>query len=1162
MAKSHSATAAPAAARDGRESEDEFSDGFDQSDDGDSSEDEDGENEEAETKAVATSHQNGRPTKKQRRQITAQEVQIARETAELFKSNIFKLQIDELVAELKLKEQHVTRIEKVLHRLHDCILAVPASDMLTLEEAEASLSGGRVAIAFPEPRPTKANYKFAYLPPQDVSLVGLFGLKTGISQPEGSSIDISLTMPELLFLPRDYLNYRALYKRSFYMAYLAEHLISTTRKNHLPVKISYRYLNDDVLCPVLNLESIRTDNDEDLSFHKTRFTINLLVALPFGVFDSKKLLPDRNCIRVQSENDDSLPPTPYYNSSLLSQTTYDYYLKFLYAKKKSAEAFKDACTLGRLWLQQRGFGSQISKGGFGHFEFAVLMGCLLAGGGASGNKILMHGFSSYQLFKATVNYLATMDLTLGYLSFTSQIGEGASCKYNAGAGFNTPTLFDKTVKLNLLWKMTSSSYHELQQCAVVTSNSLSDLVFDRFDDILLKKLSLDNLRYDLVYRFEVPDALQESFGTLEKISFITLDNYVKQKLYTVLKAALGERITSLVVTSEKTNSSFPLAKKKPAAQSKNFTVGVQLNAEECDKLVTKGPSDSEDAEVAKFKAFWGAKTSLRRFKDGTIQHCVVWTSERNEPLVSQIMEYALSVHVQPEASEYLQSIAKFFNQKLPVPLVQPANSSAVTSTANFAMAKSAFEGLSKIMYGLDLPLQIKSIMPCSASLRSTALLQPVPFAVSNPDFWCDVILQFESSSRWPDEIAAMEKTKAAFLLKMSELLNEESTYRAYLSQDTAIPFADIVLLHVLTPEGFGFRFRVLAERDEILYLRAVAQAGTQRALVQDIYLKFNQKYLGSIKHTRTIGILATSFPYYSPTVRLFKQWLDAHALLCHFTDELVELLALKPFVDPAPYSVPNSVEKGFLQVLNFIAGWNWKDQPLILDLVKRQEDDEFDKLSDRLTVQAHQVIQSNFEKIRKSDPSGMKTQLFVGTRDDPLGILWSNTVTLPIASRLTALARAALQLVKTQGVSAKNVQLMFTPAFKDFDFVIKTKNDLHKSSGVMRASEYRNLNSNMSFPENLASKFDLTHELAAQLENAFGQAVIFSTRRCPALFEDSVLCGVFVPSALTKKKFRVTLGLDVKPAGDDEVVLDKQDVLHQIRLLGGDLIKSVDVHKV
>lgn len=1105
---------------------------------------------------------NGPAKKKQKSQVTAQDVQVARETAELFKSNIFKLQIDELVNEVKIKDSHVAKIEKALHRLHHCISQVPATEQLTLEEAERKINSKKLVIPFPDPKPTKVNYKFAYLPPENVALVGSFGLKTGIAQQHGLGIDISLVMPKLLFSPKDYLNYRALYKRSFYMAYLAEHLISLTKKEHLPVKMSYFFLNDDVLCPVLKLESIKTDNEDDLCFHKTKFTINLIVSLPFGVFETKKLLPDKNCIRVQSDTEE-LPPTPYYNSLLVSMATQDYYLKYLYRNKKSAEAFKDACTLGRLWLQQRGFGSALNKGGFGHFEFAILLAALLNGGGNNGNKILLHGFSSYQLFKGAIKYLATMDLTSGYLSFSSDLDQSSASKYVPEAGFNTPTIFDKNVKLNVLWKMSKLLYQALKQHAIHSFDLLNDVVYDRFDAIFLRKSGLDMLKYDLVFKLTVPEELHDSFGALEKITFITFDNYIKHKLYIILKNALGDRATSIEIINDKVNDLFPLVKRKPSSQhSDSYTIGIELNPDECDKIVTKGPNDTDEEAAARFRSFWGSKASLRRFKDGTIQHCVVWTIENNERVVSLIVHYVLGLHLHPTITQHLTSTISKFNAKLPIPLSASAAGQGVTGTTNFTLLKESFEELCKIMYNLELPLSVKSILPALASLRNTSILQPVPFAVSNPDFWNDVVLQFETSSRWPDEIKALEKTKTAFLLKVSETLNKESTYKCFLTKDSSIPYMeDITLMNVLTPGGYGFRFRVLSERDEILYLRAVSNAGTQKAMVQNVYLKFNQKYLGAVKHSRTVSILSTHFPYYSPTVRLFKQWLDSQVLLSHLNDELVELIALKPFVDPAPHSVPNSVEKGFLQVLEFVSSWNWKDDGLILDLVKRTDGDELDnKLSDKLTIRAYQVIQLNFDKIRQTDPSAMKTQFFVGSRDDPSGILWSSDVTLPIASRLTALARAAIQMVNQQGAE-NSLDLLFTPALHDFDFHLQLrKSDLNKLSGVLKLGGYKNLSGNYtSFPDDITSRYDLGAALVDELNKAFGNVVLFSRRKCVGLYEDNVVCGVFLPA--TSKKFRVSLGMDVKPESKEEVSLNKESILDQIKLLGGDLIRSIKTKK-
>ncbi|KAG5421330.1 UTP22 [Candida metapsilosis] len=1109
---------------------------------GDSSDDED---------IVDDDHAQAKPSsRKGKAQLTAQDIQVARETAELFKSNIFKLQIDELMKEVKVKKSHEEVMEKVLHRLHDLIKEIPSAENLSLEEAEGLFSHKRVAIPFPDPKPTNVKYSFSYGPPEDLSLVGSYGLKTGISQ--GSSIDVALTMPRSLFQPKDYLNYRALHKRAFYLAYLADHLIPLTKKNNLPVKITYSYFNDDVLCPILHIESIQTENPDDLIFFKTKYKINLIPAFPFTVFDSKKLLPDKNCIRIQSDSKE-MPPTPFYNSSILAQSSYDYYLKFLYSMKKSTESFKDACILGRLWLQQRGFNSTLSGGGFGHFEFAILLSALLHGGGLNGNKILLSGFSSYQLFKGAIKYLATMDLDSGYLSFSSEIGESVPAKYKT-EGFNVPTIFDKNTKINILWKMTVSSYEELKGKAIQTLELLNDVVKDRFDPILLQKSNLDFLKFDILLSLTIEENSIEAFGPLEKIRFITFDNYIKSKIHNLIKRALGDRVTIASVWKANIKSFFSVHKRKPTNASKNWVIGLQLHPDECDKVVTKGPDNEEKEKGAAFRSFWGSKASLRRFKDGSVQHCVVWNLSDREPVVVSIMKHIFELHLSAEIAHSLHTDSGMYEKKLPLSLLSTTSNQISHSLSSYTILRNSFDNMTKFLINLDLPLSIKSVMPASTSMRYTSLLQPVPFAVSNPDYWNDCVIQFEISSKWPDELKALEKTKTALLLKISEML-KATEYDTFITSDDSIPFnQDVCLLNVLTPEGFGFRLRVLTERDEVLYLRAVSNADKQKSIAQDVYVKFIQNYQASLKHTRTITQLAQHFPYYSPTVRLVKQWLDSQLLLNHLNDELVELIVLKPFVDPAPYSVPHSVENGFLQVLFFLANWNWRETPLILDAVKSTAEEDY-TLSDRLTIQAYRVIEQNFNKIRETDPTGIKTQFFIGSKDDPSGILWSSNLTLPIAARLTALARAATSLLTSQGSNESFLDLIFTPALKDYDFVLEVKSQkLTTSSGILPANTFKNLVQPLtSYPDDISSKRDFVQAFYHDLEAKFGNAIIFSTKKFTGLCKDNknVIGGLFVPSNLSRKKFRTNLGINVKPDGDkEEVVLNKEAVFDQIKLLG------------
>lgn len=1137
-----------------------------------SEEEEENEEEEDEENDDSSSDSDNEESKKHqsKERISSHDIQVARETAELFKSNIFKLQIDELIKEVKLKDYKISKIEKFLHKLYELIQEVPEFQPQPLEQVEKWFKNKKTVIPFNDPKPTNVNYKFEYKKPENVSIVGSFGLKTGIQSIHGLSIDVNVTMPKESFQQKDYLNYRALHKRAFYLGYLVENLRSIFKKEGLDfLKLSYSYLNGDILTPVLKLTATDSNLDSDYNFYKTKFSVNIIVGLPYRIFDPKKLLPNKNCIRVQKEEDLDLPATPLYNSSILTMTSYDYYLKFLYKAKKSTQQFKEACVLGRLWLSQRGLGSSVAKGGFGHFEFATLTASLLNGGGIQGNKILLHGFSSYQIFKGVIKYLATQDLSSdGYLQFYSDSSEVS--KYIPG-GFNTPTIFDKSSKINILHKVTKNSYTLLVHHAQKTLELLNDVIYDRFDALFLKNSDVDYLKFDYTLNLQLDSNYDDSFGPFEKITNLTYENFITNKISHLLKFGLGDRVKGFNIQVNNLNREFEISKRKPQQPSTiSIQIGLLINPQESEKLVTKGPLESEDSE--QFRSFWGSKSSLRRFKDGTISNSIVWNTDYKEPIVLSIINYIFKRHLKEDIK--LESTIYDFNDLLPLPNIPSATKQPITSTITSINLVKSYDDFYRILTKLDLPLTLKSILPASPGLRSTSYVLPVPYAVSSKDFFNDLILQFETSSKWPDEIAALENVKTAFLLKIHEQLEKETAYKSFMTKDEhTIPYNfNITTLNILTPEGYGFRVRVLTERDEVLYLRAIENCKKEkRSELESIYIKFNQRYLGSVSHTRTISTISHHFPFYPPTVRLFKKWLDDQLLLPHFTEELIELIALKPFVDPAQFDTPSSVENGFFKILSFLSGWNWKEDPLILDLSSRPDEEDQDneivsKLSDKITVQTYHQIKSNFDNIRKQDPQGLKTQFFVASKIDKSGILWSKGIPLPIAARLTALSKVAIQLVNKNGVTKETIKLLFTASIADYDFVLKLKsNPLTLSSGVSpkKTKTFKNLIAdNGSYPTDIVSKLDPIAKLASILSLKYKGKIIFSYK-VNNISEDgeNVLCGLFVPNTLQKSKFKVQLGYNFKPLAKEEVIINKEAVFNEILNYAGDLVVGFESKK-
>ncbi len=79
------------------------------------------------------------------------------------------------------------------------------------------------------------------------------------------------------------------------------------------------------------------------------------------------------------------------------------------------------------------------------------MALLLRWGGLKGQPILFNGYSSYQLFKATLQYLATNDLVLKPFIIDSD--------HTVVGNNNYPLFFDGKRGLNVLFKMTVWSYN-------------------------------------------------------------------------------------------------------------------------------------------------------------------------------------------------------------------------------------------------------------------------------------------------------------------------------------------------------------------------------------------------------------------------------------------------------------------------------------------------------------------------------------------------------------------------------------------------------------------------------------------------------------------------------------------------------------------------------
>jgi U3 small nucleolar RNA-associated protein 22 len=1026
-----------------------------------------------------------------------------------------------------------------------------------------------VAVPFPNPRPPKdAKYKLQFERPASINATGSYPLKIATRTEDKFSIDLVVTMPQSLFQEKDYMNHRYFYKRAYYLACLA---VGIKESKEHKFQMSFDYLNGNQLQPILVIRPSGNGDADDFSGAKC--DIRVLIALPEATFPKNKLVPNSNCVRPKDTEDEetkkALPPTPFYNSTVQSDANVTAYLKLLHATASKADAFRDACILGRVWLKQRGLGSRLRKGGFGNFEWATLMALLLQPDTGIGGQALSPGYSSYQLFKATLQFLARHDLSkkpfmIQALNVTIPKNE------------TVPIFFDGARGHNILFKMTQWSYKRLQLEAKATVDMLSDSVFDHFDSTFILKTELPKFKYDAT--LEIPLAAIE-IDTASEAYDSSLSN-VCRKVNNAFTRALTDRITALSFTlPDEENWSLSMQRPKDSMRG-SLLVSFSTDPANANRTVDHGPSAENKQEAAAFRKFWGEKSELRRFKDGSILESVVWSSkDTSVPVIEQIVLYVLRKHLSASVAEQAKYSSDTFAQLIPAGRIQ-----GQSGVAPFLPIMNAFSALEKDIRDLeDLPLQLRHLRAADPQLRYTSVEPPSPGNLP-----ASVVLQFEGSGRWPDDLCAIQRTKIAFLLRIAELLIKvNSDYAARVGlENPSQPAQNQAFLDVTAPAGFTFRIRIYHDREVTLFDRQLKDssldAASRESAAASLAL-YKREFVQSPLHSQVLQTLSTRFLALSPSIRLVKRWFASQLLTPHFASELIELLVIRTFLQPHPWSVPSTATTGFLRTLAWISRWDWRHVPLVVDFsttFSNNPAELADTNSKGMKAQDLERLQTRFEAWRRIDPAMNRVVLFAASNLDEEGTTWTDKSKPEkvVAARLTALAKAATQAVRADddlllkhinngGNEQAQADLLsrslFSANFIEYDIVISmnAKHTLKPSKKRKSELQFKNLEIQGSSRQE-PSMTPVAQLFAQELLDVYGDAILW--------FWDSEtlekIVGLWNPVVTGKRSWKIKAGWNSEPkrksgtkSKEVDIGVNKAAVINEIRRLGGDLIREVAV---
>lgn len=957
---------------------------------------------------------------------------------------------------------------------------------------------------------------------------------------ERLGIDMVVQMPKTLFQDKDYLDMRYFYRRAYYIAYIASNIKAELGDD---IDIHYELLHENPLLPILILRLPQQETGKSSKKSKHDAHIRLIPCAPDDLFPWSKLTPTSNNIRTESTDASKKTQTgtPFYNSTLNAERTFIQYLRVITNAKNECSAYGDACILGRIWLQQRGFSSAISRGGFGHFEWAAMIALLLKTGGRNGKAALSNSLSATELFKAAIQFLSTTDLTKKAFAFNSPKTAAETIKESG------PVMFDPTRQLNLLFKMTPGSANYLQMCAKSTTELLVDEASEKFDSTFITKTDIPLQVFDAVLEIKNPN-LAKYAATADRRSEIADFGLDAHK---ILQKAFGNR-AQLVHVQLPSRKQWKLGGSCLSAPA-TVTVGVVFELAQMSRQMEHGPPAEEQKDAARFRQFWGEKAELRRFKDGSILECVEWTSKLPLDICQEIAQYSLNRHLklgQDDVYVVGESLATAIDI---TNLDKPAFDAARRSFQTFEHDIRSLE---------DLPLQIRQLSPVSALARYASVEAPLVGFHKDTVEPIDVNLYFEQSSKWPENLTAIQEAKIEFLLDIDRRLTAaHDNIKSYLGRENRdIGISNLVYLDILYDSGAAFRLRIHCDLEETLLERQMKNKLLDhhvREEAEQAGLRFNWLFNILPLHTQTVATYCTRLPALSPTIRLVKHWFAAHKLTGHIREELIELFALHAFMQPYPWQTPSSVTTGFLRTLAFLSKWDWREDPLILDT------------AEELTADERGAIQTELEGWRRRDPGMNHTVLVVATSYDQTGLAYTQDGRPDklIAGRMTRLAKAACKLVREQGAHLDAVQL-FEPALQDYDVLIhlstKALRTIARETGsdavAPRASQFRNL-------DGAAGKAPLpvrarpVDVLVEELQRVYEDTLVFFPGGAA---EDATVAALWNPRLQPASKFRTGLPYNFRTVeGEDDdkdvVEVNRTAVLLEIARIGGALIKTIEV---
>lgn len=983
-----------------------------------------------------------------------------------------------------------------------------------------------------------------------------------------------------MFSAKDRTAYRYFFKRAHYLAVIADGLKKAAKKDGPIHGVQVTWEQADERRPIISISAGKAQG------LKHNVDIRIHASVPQDTFPLATLYPSKSLIR---SGDDESTPTPQCSTSILHDTLQKAHLVHLHRIAQSLSGGDDErvaakfLALWRIWASRRGVDR--ARGGSAWFA-SMLLGWVVEGGEVGGvggergatkrARGLGHGLGAWGALRAAWEFLAHTDFDATPVFMAGSTDGIPKAEFT---GAFSDVFVDPTGTVNVFAEWERGDVELLRHHARETLAMLEDASIDRFAEVFLQDQTLGPASFD-EYTIVTIDPPSSDVDIVEEAEWPSAIERQAHRAASILRRGLTNRVT-LVHTAVRSATTLE--------------VGLILNGVEGTRMLDMGPASTDEVNGAVFRELWGDRADLRRFKDGTIAESVVWEVARPEDaalIPFRAIQWLMKRHLAAE-SVSVSSTPEWLSILQVPESVRDAINTQGSERLGFSPMFVAYETLYKLLKGIDseLPLAVLNVSPATEMLRYSSPFVPHPLdvarAASAPECLsyapiAEIVLQFESSPRWPDDLAAIQKLKLALLEKIARVVEGRMRgVRATVAIDAgASDIEDAASLEIMLPAGSAFRIRIYHERECTLLERALQPPPPgipnqlpqpPRRLVAPALALHLRRFIHAPMHHGSLAPMHHRFPSFSTATRLLKRWAAAHLLSGLITSEALELIAAHVYLDSGSRGAPMSATAGFLRALAFLSTWDWAAQPAFVPLQAVTRDAASRSGRPRFDAAKRTEALAAFEKRRHADKDVHSAAWVLPTEEDVSGVRWTAGTSKVVAGRMAALAAASLALVRDANAKEEvslDVAHLFATPLEHYNAVLhlSTGTRAAEAVGTPDAADWESALSFRSVPSSTSTArlaFDPATLFVDSLRRTYGDAALFfhdahGGRTVGVLWNPTAAKGGLVPRA-----FKPFVGFNAKPArtkGEAALVeINKQAVLGEIARMGRGIVERIEV---